>query len=309
MGGVPELRLRSRLNRGLDRVDQRLMLSHRVSALSGAAKAVDRPRRFVAEQVAFFPLRALAHVVSRMTNLTPAEAWARLTDRVGDVGHYGLRDGPGKITIRRGSVDVFVVYEVFASGLYEPPPEVCAILDSRVGPVRILDLGANVGLFSVSAKNRYPGAVVVAFEPDPQNIEVLRLAIEANEPDSWELVPACAATRDGVVRFMSGQFAESRVTDGSGDGVVEVPAQDVMPRMKLADLVKIDIEGSEWDILRDARLAESAPVLVVEYHEWSSPGDDPAAAALGLLEAAGYTTGIPVEDAPGFGVVWAWREP
>ena len=49
------------------------------------------------------------------------------------------------------------------------------------------------------------------------------------------------------------------------------PRVDVFPYLAAADLVKIDIEGSEWEILADARFAGiAARVLVLEYHPQGS---------------------------------------
>ena len=54
--------------------------------------------------------------------------------------------------------------------------------------------------------------------------------------------------------------------------------------------MKIDIEGGEWAILADERLAAAgAMVIVMEWHARNSPSDDPHHAATALLERAGYT--------------------
>jgi hypothetical protein len=72
--------------------------------------------------------------------------------------------------------------------------------------------------------------------------------------------------------------------------ITEVPAVDAFPLMDGAELVKMDIEGSEWPILEDPRLREAAVRhLVVEYHGWACPRPDPRAYAIELLERAGFT--------------------
>ena len=76
------------------------------------------------------------------------------------------------------------------------------------------------------------------------------------------------------------------------------------------DLLKIDIEGGEWRILSDSRLAAlKARVIVMEWHERGSPSPNPHDSAVSLLEGGGYTI---VEDRLSAhrqnGVVWAARE-
>ncbi len=154
-------------------------------------------------------------------------------------------------------------------------------------------------------------AQVVAYEPDPDNLEVLRANVAGGGGGArWRIVPACAAAAAGEVAFMGGRFAESRVPEPGAEGPTRIVAvHDVFPDLADADLVKIDIEGGEWEILGDPRFADlPARAVVLEYHTWRCPQPEPRAAALAALRRAGYTPGEPEEDAPGFGVLWAWRE-
>ena len=74
--------------------------------------------------------------------------------------------------------------------------------------------------------------------------------------------------------------------DGSGK-VVE--AVDVFPLLADCDLIKIDIEGAEWEILQDPRFADlRASHVILEYHPRLCPADDPQALAQHILEASGY---------------------
>lgn len=221
---------------------------------------------------------------------------------------YHLRGTPVAVAIRHHTPDVLVLDELFAQGEYEPPAEVePALRDLGAAPL-VADLGANIGLFAAWALARFPQARIVAFEPDPANVAVQEQARSANGADArWRIVAAFADVRPGTVPFRSGGFTTSSGT--AGQATIEVPAVDVFGELGEADLVKIDIEGAEWPILADARLAElAATVLVVEYHPDGCPAADARAHALGLLEAAGYRTaeGGHTEE-HGTGVVWAWR--
>ena len=82
----------------------------------------------------------------------------------------------------------------------------------------------------------------------------------------------------------------------------------MLPEIAAADLVKMDIEGGEWEILRDPRFAASPPrAIVLEYHPHPS-APDPRAAVEGLLRDAGLTEQAPIfHRADGHGMLWAWR--
>lgn len=228
---------------------------------------------------------------------------ARELRRPAEPHAYRLRSGGATILVRHGTPDVAALGEVFYERQYEPPEEVATFLQGLGHPLTILDLGANVGLFGAFAATRFPDAQIVAIEPDPSNIELLRRMAGANDWD-WEVIEAAAAPADGVVPFASGRFTHSRIEEGAAS----VRAVDVMPFLERADLAKVDIEGAEWAILGDERFPSFAPpALALEHHPYLSPGDDPRSAVLRLLNDAGYEVLRLMDLAPGQGLLWALR--
>jgi FkbM family methyltransferase len=232
-----------------------------------------------------------------------------------DVRSYLLREGSIRVHVRHGTADPDVVGELFVERVYEPPGPVVHRLDELKRPPRILDLGANIGLFGAFALERWPGARIVAVEPDPSNLEIHRLTLAANPAADWHLEGGAAATKDGQVPFAVGQFNASAVIEEGAPGSEHaqmVPAIDVLPLMADADLIKMDIEGSEWALLEDPRFAELRPAaLVLEHHLHLCPTADPHSAAREALEAAGYETReapLPPGACPGQGMIWAWRK-
>jgi hypothetical protein len=84
---------------------------------------------------------------------------------------------------------------------------------------------------------------------------------------------------------------------------------DVLPELLAADVVKIDIEGAEWPIVTDPRFRElRARAVVLEYHEWGCPEDNPRALAEQALSIAGFEL-VHAGQKPAFGagVLWGWR--
>jgi FkbM family methyltransferase len=222
---------------------------------------------------------------------------------------YRLRDSGVAIAIRHHTGDVLVLDEIFSQLEYEPPDAVGPALAALRAPT-VVDLGANIGLFGAWVLGRYPDATIVGFEADPANAAVHRRTIEANDLGGrWSLVEGFASTQSGVVRFAGGAHATSRA--GGGAGSIEVPTVDVFPDLAGADVVKIDIEGAEWDLLDDPRFAALRPrILVLEYHEEGCPGPDPALAAEEALRAQGLEV-VHGTSKPQFGagIVWALPGP
>jgi FkbM family methyltransferase len=217
---------------------------------------------------------------------------------------YRLRGSGLSAVIRHGTPDVATLDEIFYQRQYELP---AALAERFPQAPRVVDLGANIGLFGLFVAGDRPGAAVVAVEADPENARILRRARDLNG-FTWEVVEAVAATDDGVLPFATGRYSLSRVEEGPG--VPQLASVDVFAFLAGADLAKIDIEGSEWGLLGSERFAFHGPdALVLEFHPHLAPGEDPEREALRLLRAAGYETGDVRATAAGHGVVWAWRQP
>lgn len=223
------------------------------------------------------------------------------------VGAYHTRAGGIPYFVRHGTRDVGIFAEIFIAGEYEPPPPVATHLAALGRPPRVLDLGGNVGLFAAFCRERWPGATVVSVEPDPENLEILRRT--AGDGDAIRVIAACAACRAGSVRFVAGQFAESHVATGDHiEDAIEVACVDAFALTDSVDLVKIDIEGGEWELLADPRLAAlTAPALVMEWHDKQCPHPDPSSAARTALTAAGYRILSEHRPLPSNGTLWALR--
>jgi FkbM family methyltransferase len=224
---------------------------------------------------------------------------------------YHLRESGLKVAIRHARQDGATLAEVFYRGDYRPPAEVLAALGE---PQAILDLGGNIGLFGAFAAPRWPKAQMTAYEPDPDNADVLARTVAANALGGrWRLVRAAAGATDRDVDLAAGRAMESFIPAPGEDpagATIRVPMRDVLAEMAAADLVKIDIEGGEWEILLDPRfLADPPRTLVLEYHPHLCPGPDPRAEAEHALAAAGMQISAIWHRNDGYGMLWAWRAP
>jgi FkbM family methyltransferase len=176
----------------------------------------------------------------------------------------------------------------------------------------ILDLGASLGLFTLWGNQFFPAAHIVAVEPDLENAALLHRNIDLNRiVEQVEVVVAAAGVIDGTTRIEGGKAQLSRVLE-PGELVadaVETQVIDALPIIARSDFVKIDVEGSEWDILRDCPLAETSTRLALM--EWHKRGRDATSSWL-LAEELLSTAGFLVRHDPivstEFGFLWAWRE-
>lgn len=62
---------------------------------------------------------------------------------------------------------------------------------------RVLDLGANVGIFSLLMAKKFPRAEIIAVEPEEENIKTLRENIKLNSIDNIIVVEAAISDQKG----------------------------------------------------------------------------------------------------------------
>jgi FkbM family methyltransferase len=261
--------------------------------------------RRLSESRSLLPLTAL--LLRSHTVRPSALFFARELCRRRGVSVYRLRETSLRVVIRHGTGDVVTLGEVFHERDYRPPSGAGHVLAQ---PRNIVDLGANIGLFGVFAAAQWPEAEILAFEPDPANAAVHEQTISSNGLQGrWKLIRAAAGAADRHAAFATGQIALSHLSDGQDDGpTIEVPVRDVLARVANADLLKMDIEGGEWEILNDPRFRAAPPrVLVLEYHPRLCPGLDPRDAAESALHAAGLRLHPLWHRADGHGMLWAWQ--
>jgi FkbM family methyltransferase len=155
-------------------------------------------------------------------------------------------------------------------GIY--PAEYTDIIDglaypwrTDIRPATILDLGANIGLFSLMATLVWPEAVIHAFEPCPETFELLKRNLK--EAPNVTRHKAAVGPRAGRAKLFLGEVDLTHSMDGNwGEQrpfvVVDVVGAADLPQ---ADLVKLDIEGAEVPVLKAMNLS-SVKWLYLEFH-------------------------------------------
>jgi FkbM family methyltransferase len=137
----------------------------------------------------------------------------------------------------------------------------------------LVDVGANVGLYTCLA--RQVGKPVVAVEPDPRNCSLLFTNLIVNGWTDTEVLPVALGQHPGIVHLFGAGTGASLVR-GWADAhpLLHRPiAMSTLDRI-LGDrylgkrlLIKIDIEGGEYDMLLGSSMTLShnpAPTWLVE---------------------------------------------
>ncbi len=180
---------------------------------------------------------------------------------------------------------------------YEPLET--AIVRSEVKPgARVLDLGANIGYFSLLlARCVGPQGSVIAVEPDPDNAMILRRNVEANGYRNVKVLEKAASDAAGTTRLyrqLRSGAHHSLAEQAPGDAYIEIGTvrlDDVVTGP--IDFMKIDVEGAEMLAMAGAeRLMAQSPdlVLLTEYNPraLAAFGVDPEDYLL-LLERLGFS--------------------
>ena len=131
-----------------------------------------------------------------------------------------------------------------------------------------VDVGANIGTYSLWAADL--GSAVIAVEPAADARQALRDNADLNGFE-LEVIPAALAEKPGVMRFIDSMATMNHLVreDEAGGVEVEVRTLDSVLGTRVADGVKIDVEGGEHFVLDGARQALTEGRLPVIQIEWN----------------------------------------
>ncbi len=182
----------------------------------------------------------------------------------------------------------------------------------------VIDIGANIGCFSVLAARAVgPTGRVIAVEPEQSTFETLRRNVRLNRCENVDIrrlaiggSSGSATLHVGGSALFSSIYAEvggtklEAPTHGTGSSVQTVPMSTLESLMDDADVqrcsyLKVDCEGAEHDIFRemDERTAGRIDQITMEVHHM--PGAEPH-----RLRSLLTTLGFEQESAS---LLYAWR--
>lgn len=168
-----------------------------------------------------------------------------------------------------------VGWTCFRERRWDPHVEACIRRHLRPGQTGI-DVGANLGYMTgVMAQSVGPAGRVWAFEPVAETFGLLELRRSLNGFPQVALVRAALGAAQGTaeITFDARHSGIATLHPEQVSGAVqeiEIRALDAMVaagEVGRPDLVKVDVEGHEYEALRGARdiLGETRPTVVLEY--------------------------------------------
>jgi FkbM family methyltransferase len=127
----------------------------------------------------------------------------------------------------------------------------------------VVDLGANIGLFTTMAA--VSGARVIAVEAQSRYLQKIRENLVRNGAENQaELVHALVGAETGILSNVKERLSASAWGDEPGQpGMVELLERYEITQV---DLLKIDIEGSEFSLFRENGFLKKVRRIAMEVH-------------------------------------------
>lgn len=146
----------------------------------------------------------------------------------------------------------------------------------------IVDFGANQGFYVAKIKKIAPSAKVFAFEPNPWEYSLLEQNCRNNDFQNvildyhaiydraveltMEVIPQIGAIGSTDIHHPSRTWLKEEFIKKIT--VQAISADQALEKYKLdhVDIMKIDVEGAEWEILSQFQLIDRVQKLVIEWH-------------------------------------------
>lgn len=151
----------------------------------------------------------------------------------------------------------------------------------------ILDVGANIGKYSILMANKYSKCKIIAIEPDKRCTEIMRKNIKLNNLNNIEIIDKVASDKPGEIDFYLNEKNPARNTlfkkeltgqssyNGDKNDTDLIPKKrtiksitlDSIPRKgKKIIFIKIDVQGAELLVFKGSRniLKNDHPTILFE---------------------------------------------
>jgi FkbM family methyltransferase len=177
--------------------------------------------------------------------------------------------------------DLAVGQHVVGARSYEA--HIAAVLSRYAKPgMAAIDIGANIGYLTMLLATLVgPSGLVVAVEPNPENVKLLEASRHANGFAQVRVIAAAAGRETSLlalnVSHSNGMTGELPATAGALLAAWPVPCfalDAVLPQGWPIGLVKLDIEGAELNALigLETTIGRDRPVIVSEFSPGALPG-------------------------------------
>lgn len=160
----------------------------------------------------------------------------------------------------------------------------------------IIDCGSNIGVSVLWFTKNYPGSSIIAFEPDPLLFGLLQQNTKTNNIHS-DLRNEAVWNSNSVLKFSPSKKQNAQISDAGTVTVNAIRLKEVLQKFSQIDLLKIDIEGAEYAVLKDCKdELHKVQHLFVECH-YKDGNITEVLSILQLLQDSGFICSI---QTPGY---------
>lgn len=184
---------------------------------------------------------------------------------------FKLKNLPHPFYIRGNSSDKLVIDQVFYQKDYD--------ISLSFIPEIILDCGANIGLASIYFKNKYPNSKIISIEPENDNFNLLKKNLAPYNNVFFEnkglWSEKCYLNIFQGEDNLPWSFYVKPTLTKTNTSIEAIGVDDIFKKYNLAkiDLLKIDIEGAEYELFEKNydKWLPKVRVIIIELHDRFKP--------------------------------------
>jgi FkbM family methyltransferase len=136
---------------------------------------------------------------------------------------------------------------------------------------RIIDCGSNIGLSVIYFKRLFPNAKIIAFEPDNDICAIAHHNLQQFGITDVDLQQKAVWTNNDPLFFAKHGSLSGQVVDEEASNTIRIETIRLKDYLQeKVDFLKIDIEGPEFDIIKDCKDdLKNVENIFVEYHSFA----------------------------------------
>jgi FkbM family methyltransferase len=157
----------------------------------------------------------------------------------------------------------YTYMEIFQNNIYE--------FKTNSSKPAIIDCGANMGLSVLYFSKKYPNAQITAFEPDESVLPFLEKNIGSQKMNNVKLHKKAVWKEETELKFYTDNGLGGRIgkeyENQTPKVIKSLRLRDFLDTHNPIDMLKIDIEGSEYTVLQDCEdVLFNVNHIFIEYH-------------------------------------------
>ena len=186
------------------------------------------------------------------------------------------------------------------------------------GEYTVIDVGANVGFFSLFAYERFPNAKIFSFEPVPNNFKKLKRHIVKNGCDRIHCYLQAVTKENGKTSIWvdptqditTNASIRNTLHQGQPLEIETISLTGIFNYLKIAscDLLKLDCEGAEFEIIYETPIEVLKKVkrFAMEVHQTHILPRNNLKELRSYLDNLGFSTKTAYDENI-YSMLWAWK--